>query len=163
MGGRGAYLQKLAAMQLSQLDRAVLTSVTFSCASPITSLLARCETTLLATAPLSFSHVPGSRLLAIATSIEGILALAMLRGVSIERFQVQSIEVRIWWSESFEGPMCRGTGASSVVVQKGDVICSSQARSRMVVCLRQELVKLGGGLGEECQVVCSVVLCHSHT
>lgn len=63
-----AYLQNEASMQLSQLEKAVLTSVMVPCASPTTFRLDRPR----ATATFKASQAPGLSDLAMATSIEGI-------------------------------------------------------------------------------------------
>jgi hypothetical protein len=73
MMAMAGHLQKLAAMQLSQLDRAVLISVTLSLASSMMFLLAKCSATLLARLVLRRSQGPSCRLLDMATSTDGMI------------------------------------------------------------------------------------------
>jgi len=82
MMAMAGHLQKLAAMQLSQLDRAVLISVTLSLASSMMFLLAKCSATLLARLVLRRSQGPSCRLLDMATSTDGmILVFVVVVGV----------------------------------------------------------------------------------
>ena len=83
----GTYLQKDAFMQLSQLEKAVLTSVTLSLASVRMSRLAMSWATLRATASLTSSHALGRRDLTMATSTEGILKAF---GPSTQRQRIQT-------------------------------------------------------------------------
>ena len=76
------YLQKVAFMQLSQLEKAVLTSLTLFEVSSMILRLAISLVTLLTMLSLRVPHVPPWRLLAMATSIEGILFEAVF-GVSL--------------------------------------------------------------------------------
>lgn len=73
------HLQKAAFMQLSQLEKAVLTSVTLPCASLTRSLLAMPVATLLARTFLNCSRTPPCRLLTMATSTGAILSPCPLR------------------------------------------------------------------------------------
>lgn len=68
------YLQYAACIQLSQLEKAVLTSPTFCDASPTMSRLWAWATRFLASTSVIASQVVGRRLRAIATSTEGIVA-----------------------------------------------------------------------------------------
>lgn len=68
-------------MQLSQLEKAVWTSETLFLASLIMSLLCRSAVMLRTTIFLMASHTLGRRLLAMATSTEGISAAGQRRAL----------------------------------------------------------------------------------
>jgi len=68
------HLQNEAFMQLSQLEKAVLTSVTLPWASLMMSLRDSPATTARVTTSFNWSSTPPRRLLAIATSTDGILS-----------------------------------------------------------------------------------------
>lgn len=64
-------------MQLSQLDNAVLISVTLPTVSATIFFLTKCDVMLLARLSLNLLHLPSCRLLAMAMSTEGILSSSL--------------------------------------------------------------------------------------